>query len=75
MKIRMLVSVKPDLVFLAKPNTVLCAGEIYEATANKYAAICGICANGEHLGVKPGEFEFIEAPQWVLDIHKKEVLK
>jgi hypothetical protein len=28
-----------------------------------------LCANGEYLGVKPGEFEFIEAPKWVLDIH------
>ena len=48
----MLVNVRPDLLFLAKPN----------------AAISGICANGAALGVKPGEFVFLDAPAWVLDV-------
>lgn len=67
MRIKMLVNVRPDLLFLAKPGTILRAGEEYEATANPRAAISGICGNGEVLGVKPGEFVFVEAPAWVLD--------
>jgi len=53
---------------LGKPGTILRKGEEYQATSNKYGAISGICSNGESLGVKPGEFEFISAPKWVLDI-------
>lgn len=72
-KIKMLKTVRPDLVFLADPGTVLYGGYTYFATANKYGAICGICDNGKELGVKPGEFEFVEAPDWVLnrwsDVH------
>jgi hypothetical protein len=55
--------------FISKPGTILRGGMAYEAKANKNGAISGLCANGEYLGVKPGEFEFIEAPKWVLDIH------
>jgi hypothetical protein len=47
------------------------AGKKYEAKTNKNGAISGLCDNGEYLGVKPGEFEFIEAPKWVIDIHSK----
>lgn len=68
MKIKMLCNVRPDLIFLAKPGTILRAGMQYEAVSNKNGAISGICENGEALGVKPGEFEFVEAPQWVLNI-------
>lgn len=68
MKIKMLCNVRPDLIFLAKPGTILRAGMEYEAASNKNGAISGICENGETLGVKPGEFEFVEAPQWVLNI-------
>lgn len=68
MRIKMLCNVRPDIPFLAKPGTILRAGEVYEATANKHGAISGICGNGEPLGVKPGEFEFVEAPKWVLNI-------
>ena len=57
--------------FIAPPGTILRAGKKYEAKTNKNGAISGLCDNGEYLGVKPGEFEFIEAPQWVLDIHSK----
>lgn len=70
MKIRMLCTVRPDLMFAAEPGTVLRAGEEYEATANKHGAVCGICENGHVLGVKPGEFEFVKAPDWLLEIWK-----
>ena len=68
MKIRMLETVLPDLLFLAKPGTILCAGEEYEARANKNGAISGLCPNGEYLGVRPGEFSFITVPTWVREI-------
>ena len=68
MRIMMLRNVRPDIPFFAKPGTILRAGEVYEATANKHGAICGICKNGQRLGVKPGEFVFVGAPKWVLNI-------
>ena len=71
MKIRMLETVRPDLIFLAKPGTILRAGKEYEAAANRHGAISGVCENGEVMGVKPGEFEFVEAPEWVLNIWKE----
>ena len=61
MKIKMKETVRPDFPFnLQKPDNVLVAGQTYEATQNKYGAVCGICENGEPLGVKPGEFEVVE---------------
>lgn len=60
MKIRMLCTVRPDFIFLTRPGTVLRAGEVYEAKANRLGAVSGICPNGELLGVKPGEFERVE---------------
>jgi hypothetical protein len=68
-RIRMLQNVRPDLIFLAKPGMILRAGLEYKAISNHYGAISGLCENGEYLGVKPGEFQFIEAPEWVLAIH------
>lgn len=59
MKIRMLETVRPDM-FLGKPGTILRVNETYEATQNKHGAVCGICDNGEKLGVKPNEFEVVE---------------
>lgn len=67
----MLQNVRPDFLFLAEPGTVLRAGLEYDAMTNRYGAISGLCENSEYLGVKPGEFEFIEAPEWVLAIHNK----
>lgn len=63
MKIKMLETVRPELPFLlfgAHRDTVLVYGEVYEAAKNKYGAVCGICKNGQRLGVKPGEFEIVE---------------
>lgn len=59
MQIRMLENVRPDLLFLAKPGTILRCGKVYEATANKYGTVSGVCDNGEVLGVKPDEFEIV----------------
>ena len=68
----MLETVRPDLPFLAKPGTLLVAGEEYEATSNRFGAISGLCENGEYIGVRPGEFVFTDAPDWVQSIWKKE---
>lgn len=67
-RIRMLQTVRPDFPLLAQRDTVLWYGEEYEAVSNKHGAISGICKNGTRLGVKPGEFEFVRAPEWVLQI-------
>lgn len=75
-KIRMLQNVRPDFplgiigLLGEKPGTILRASMEYQAMSNKNGAISGLCENGEYLGVKPGEFEFIVAPEWVLDIWK-----
>lgn len=69
-KIRMLCNVRPEILFLAKPGTILRYDEEYPAKANKNGAISGLCQNGEYMGVKPGEFEFVAAPGWILDIWK-----
>ena len=63
MKIRMLETVRPEFVFLLAgipQDTILVYGEVYEAVQNKHGAVCGICRNGQRLGVKPGEFEVAE---------------
>ena len=63
MKIRMLETVRPEFVFLlagVPKDTILVYGKVYEATQNKHGAVCGICENGQKLGVKPGEFEIVE---------------
>ena len=68
----MIKNVRPDFPFgvvSGKPGTILRSGMEYSAISNPHGAICGICENGEHLGVKPGEFEFIDAPEWILKIH------
>lgn len=72
MKIKMLCTVRPDLIFLAKPGTVLRVGKVYEAVVNPLGAVSGICENGEWLGVKPGEFEIVEAPDRVLEFWKED---
>lgn len=61
MKIKMRETVIPDLLGIVPlpPDTVLWAGEVYEATQNPHGAIIAICANGEKVGVKPGEYELM----------------
>lgn len=76
-EIKMLKTVQEEGLFalfgygkdLATP-TVLIAGRTYHAVSNRHGAIAGICDNGERLGVKPGEFEFVSAPEWILKIHE-----
>lgn len=66
-KIKMVQDVRSDLPFLSTPRTVLKFGKIYDATANKNGAVYGRCDNGELIGVRPGEFEFVELPKWLYD--------
>lgn len=63
MKIKMLKTVVTDMPIrlFRTPETKLIYGQIYQATANKNGAVSGICENGVVLGVKPDEFEIIEA--------------
>ena len=68
MWIKMTQTVKPELPFLATQDTFLCAGLEYEATANQHGAISGVCENGVKMGVRPGEFLFVSAPSWIIDI-------
>ena len=73
-RIRMLKTVRPDLSFLLRQDErdmILYEGNVYNAVSNPQGAICGICDNGKKLGVKPKEFEFIEAPEWVIRIWGK----
>lgn len=73
MKIKMLRTVRPDYpcLSIAKPGTILYAGVEYEATANQYGGICGVCENGVKMGLKPGEFVFVSAPAWIIEIWLK----
>ena len=57
MKIKMLKTVRADFPFLCKPGTILLSGNEYEGKSNELGAVCGLCDNGEWLGVKPGEFQ------------------
>lgn len=67
MKIKMVKEVRSDIPILSTARTVLKVGKIYDATANKYGAVCGICGKGELIGVRPGEFEFVELPRWLYE--------
>lgn len=67
MQIKMVMDVRSDLPFLSTPGTILRFGKIYDASANKHGAVCGKCENGEMLGVRPGEFEFVSLPKWLYD--------
>ena len=71
-RIKMLKTVILDLPFF-ESKIILHRGKEYDATSNDYGAISGICDNGQVLGVKPGEFEFVYAPVWVLNIWLKRI--
>ena len=75
--IKMIKTARPDLSMFFKidPAVVAEIGKEYNATSNQNGAICAVCANGERLGIKPGEFEFVEAPEWLIKIHARIVLK
>ena len=69
-EIHMLTTIR-GIAFISKPGTILYKDIKYKAEANKNGAVSGVCDNGEKLGVKPGEFEFVKAPQWLLEIHNR----
>lgn len=62
--IKMNMTVRPDFICLmAEPKrktNILNEGELYHTTVNSHGAVCGICDDGQTLGVKPDEFEVIE---------------
>jgi hypothetical protein len=73
-RIRMMQTARPDLPFMLRPeekDMILYEGKEYDAVTNRNGAISGICDSGKHLGVRPREFEFLEAPEWVLRVHGK----
>ena len=53
---------------ILKPGSILAGGHEYEAVANQYGAVSGLCDNGELLGVKPEEFECVDGTlgPWVI---------
>ena len=67
MKIRMIKEVRSDIPVFSTSRNVLEFGKTYGATANKHGAVCGRCDNGELIGVRPGEFKFVELPKWLYD--------
>lgn len=60
LKIRMKLTLRPDMPFLAKADTVCVRDKEYYVWVNSYGAVAAILPNGEQLGLKPGEFEVIE---------------
>lgn len=69
-RVKMLTTVVPDIGFCTDLNRIASASHEYDAVSNAYGAIAVICKNGKLLGVRPGEFEFIEAPERIFNIHK-----
>lgn len=67
LKVRVLSTTRGN-GFISPPGTILKEGDEVEAETNPHGAISGLCQNGEWLGLYPGEFEFISAPEWVLRI-------
>lgn len=67
-----------DEEIIIRTNRVLCGlslpplppGE-YPAGCNKKGAVYVQLPESKTLGVKPGEFEFIKAPAWLLEIWKE----
>jgi hypothetical protein len=66
-RVRLLQNVR-GLGFISPPGTIARDGYEYEGYSNDNGAISAILPNGEKLGLMPGEFEFLEAPEWVLRI-------
>lgn len=71
-RVRIIKTVKPDMRMLlpdAGASRTANPGEEYDADSNQNGAVSIIFPNGDKLGVKPGEFEFIEAPDWLRKLH------
>src|SRR6185503_1489139 len=60
LKIKMNMTLYPDMPFLAKPDTKCLKDEEYYVWVNSYGAVSAILENGEQLGLKPGEFTVTE---------------
>ena len=69
-KVRLLKNVRGNS-YISPPETIARRELEYEGYSNPNGAISAILPNGEKLGLYPGEFEFIEAPEWVLRIWAK----
>ena len=69
-RVRLLHNVR-GLGIISPPGTIAREGYEYEGDSNPQGAISAILPNGEKLGLMPGEFEFLEAPDWVLRIWAK----
>lgn len=59
-KVIIVITVHPDMPFLAKPGTCAHGGEEYYVTVNSHGAVAAILPDGERLGLKPYEFEVTE---------------
>jgi hypothetical protein len=73
-KIRMLKTIRPDpeiTRLLREPeNTILEKGQIYEAKTSPHGTVSALALNGQWMGIVHGaEFEFMEAPMWLLKLH------
>jgi|GEM_PF-2031932 len=68
-RVRITKTVRPDLPDVFADKHVANPGEEYEAESNRNGAVSIIFPDGSRLGVKPGEFEFIEAPDWLRKLH------
>lgn len=62
LKVKMLMTVKPDLSFLTKEKpTLICkVGEEFYVRVNSYGAVSAIFEDGKMLGLKPNEFDVTE---------------
>lgn len=67
-KIRLTKRITADYSIFKDEVVIVAEEGVYDASSNPHGAI-SIIINGKRLGVKPSEFEFIEAPAWVLEKH------
>ena len=70
MQIRMRRTVRADIIYLARPGTILKKDLDYHATANSDGTVFGICDNGQLLSVSPSDFTFVKAPSWLVEAWK-----
>lgn len=68
-RVRITKTVRPDLPEIFADKHMANPGEEYQAESNRNGAVSIIFPDGSRVGVKPGEFEFIEAPEWLRKLH------
>lgn len=69
-RIKLIKTVKSDFMWIDKNPLLAEKNNEFFAESNPHGAI-SIINNNYRLGVKPDEFEFLEAPAWVLEKHGK----